>query len=318
MLYFDGEPGDWKQFLFNFMMTARELSWPRTERAEKLLTCMRGEAAFFLAGQPREVLEDYRALKGVLNERYRVEKTPTVTAVIKGEVVDAAGARVHEQVEGKIEEPPAIAITNGEVLGSDDSPPLVADVTYDHIPEIPLISSISDPTAIPMPMGEVLGSEMSTIPAVPLHSHEDHMVELLDEVVSIEPQVVVQEERCEDEKESSVIQSGCHQVCSPLLSDDAGVCVDCPDVSCAAECCATADELKYLEVPQTELITRRIIPETPAIAKGEVHRPGISISLMEDVSVVLTAAYYSARHLSFPWDPGGCTGRYHSGTDDHV
>ena len=135
MLYFDGEPGDWKQFLFNFMMTARELSWSRTERAEKLLTCMRGEAAFFLAGQPREVLEDYRALKGVLNERYRVEKTPTVTAVIKGEVVDAAGARVHEQVEGKIEEPPAIAITNREVLGSDDSPPLVADVTYYHIPE---------------------------------------------------------------------------------------------------------------------------------------------------------------------------------------
>ena len=115
-----------------------------------------------------------------------------------------------------------------------------------------------------MPMGEVLGSEMSTIPAVLLHYHEDHRVELLDGVESIEPQVVVQEERCEDEKESSVIQSGCHQVCSPLLSDDGDVCVDCPDVSCAAESCVTADELKYLEVPQTELIIRMIIPEIPS------------------------------------------------------
>lgn len=70
MQSFDGKSAEWKGFLFNFRNTARQEGWSIKEKANNLLACMRGKAASFLEGKPKQVVRDYRQLKEVLDRRY--------------------------------------------------------------------------------------------------------------------------------------------------------------------------------------------------------------------------------------------------------
>ena len=61
-----GQRLDWKDFIFNFRQVARQMKWSDREKRDNLLTCMRGKAAAFLQGKPKEVQGDYHFLRDVL------------------------------------------------------------------------------------------------------------------------------------------------------------------------------------------------------------------------------------------------------------
>ena len=53
------------------------MKWSDREKGDNLLTCMRGKAAAFLQGKPKEVRGDYHSLRDVLALRYGMVEPPT-------------------------------------------------------------------------------------------------------------------------------------------------------------------------------------------------------------------------------------------------
>ena len=74
---FAGKKGEWNGFIFQFRKTARYFGWSQREKGDRLLASLRGKAVDFIMSKPREVQDDYQALKDVLEVRFGKMEHPT-------------------------------------------------------------------------------------------------------------------------------------------------------------------------------------------------------------------------------------------------
>ena len=74
---FAGKKGEWNGFIFQFRKTARYSGWSQREKGDRLLASLRGKAVDFIMSKPREVQDDYQALKDALEVRFGKMEHPT-------------------------------------------------------------------------------------------------------------------------------------------------------------------------------------------------------------------------------------------------
>ena len=74
---FSGKKGEWNGFIFQFRKTARYFGWSQQEKGDRLLASLRGKAVDFIMSKPKEVQDDYQALKDVLEVRFGKLEHPT-------------------------------------------------------------------------------------------------------------------------------------------------------------------------------------------------------------------------------------------------
>ena len=67
---FAGKKGEWNGFKFQFRKTARYFRWSQREKGDRLLASLQGKAVDFIMSKPREVQDDYQALKDALEVRF--------------------------------------------------------------------------------------------------------------------------------------------------------------------------------------------------------------------------------------------------------
>ena len=74
---FAGKKGEWNGFIYHFRKTARYFGWSQREKGDRLLASLRGKAVDFIMSKPREVQDDYQALKDALEVRFGKMEHPT-------------------------------------------------------------------------------------------------------------------------------------------------------------------------------------------------------------------------------------------------
>ena len=74
---FAGKKGDWNGFIFQFCKMARYFGWSQLEKGDRLLASLRGKAVDFITPKPREVQDEYQALKDTLEVRFGKMEPPT-------------------------------------------------------------------------------------------------------------------------------------------------------------------------------------------------------------------------------------------------
>ena len=74
---FAGKKGEWNGFIFQFRKTARYFGWSQQEKGDRLLASLRGKAVDFIMSKPREVQDNYQALKDALEVRFGKMEHPT-------------------------------------------------------------------------------------------------------------------------------------------------------------------------------------------------------------------------------------------------
>ena len=74
---FEGKNGEWDSFIFQFRRTARYYGWSQREKAERLLASLWGKAVDFIMKNPREVQDEYGALRDALAWHFGKREHPT-------------------------------------------------------------------------------------------------------------------------------------------------------------------------------------------------------------------------------------------------
>ena len=75
---FDGDPTQWRSFIFMFEIVAKNYKWSKKERLQKLTECLRGKAVDYLKSRPSKVRKTYKSLLKDLEKRFDLAAAPTV------------------------------------------------------------------------------------------------------------------------------------------------------------------------------------------------------------------------------------------------